>query len=337
MIDVRTIPAIDYTKKTLDYSPFFIQIEPTTRCNLKCIMCGQNKLKQGDLSLENFKKILSQFKSTLNINIQGKGEPFLNKDLFEMIKFAATKSRYVTTLTNGTLLNNKSIIKEICQSGLSELGISFDSPFKKEFERIRWGASYDSILEGVRRLIDYQRSRNLKYPQLSLAICLFKSNIKNIPRYIDFANSFGFKNIFFQFLNTMDFYKSDYSRKLIDEMILNDYSINANFFNRCHAYAKSNRIKLIFSKYGIICFQPWGGIYINWEGHVSPCCKITDYVNPYFGNLIVEDLKKIWNSKAYQNLRAQISQEIEPDICRGCSCFLNTPFPHLSHEKRKNN
>jgi uncharacterized radical SAM superfamily Fe-S cluster-containing enzyme len=82
--------------------PLNLDIEPTNRCNLKCPFCYRTKAiasgseqfdKLGDMSMDTFNNIIGQ------ININGKccvpaiklthrGEPLLNKNIFDMIKMA---------------------------------------------------------------------------------------------------------------------------------------------------------------------------------------------------------------------------------------------------------
>ena len=102
--------------------PYIIQIEPTNKCNLNCIMCIRKEVVKKltgipiDMSFENFKTILDKIPSAMLIQIQGQGEPFLNPDIFRMIKYAKTKGTCVYTTSNATLLN-KVICKKIIKSG----------------------------------------------------------------------------------------------------------------------------------------------------------------------------------------------------------------------------
>ena len=73
--------------------PKEIQIEPTINCNLDCIMCNKKARERGskNMTLNEFKIILSQFPDLKKIHLHGIGEPFMNKDFLNMIKFAKQK------------------------------------------------------------------------------------------------------------------------------------------------------------------------------------------------------------------------------------------------------
>ena len=77
--------------------PTILQIEPTNRCNLKCIMCphGCNKISEyKDLSFPLLKKIIEDiydYKYLKGVHIQGLGEPLLYPDLLNAIEFCKGK------------------------------------------------------------------------------------------------------------------------------------------------------------------------------------------------------------------------------------------------------
>ena len=66
--------------------PHHVFIEPTTRCNLKCVHCGRTYWKdrdhKRDLSFDLYTKIVRQLKEkgVGGITLQGAGEPLLHKE-----------------------------------------------------------------------------------------------------------------------------------------------------------------------------------------------------------------------------------------------------------------
>ena len=72
-----------FPKRTVCHNmPISAQIEPTLRCNLKCTMCVRDHFKQGDMSLENFKKTINQLESLEKIHLKRLGEPILHPQIF---------------------------------------------------------------------------------------------------------------------------------------------------------------------------------------------------------------------------------------------------------------
>src|SRR4030043_1193673 len=112
--------------------PKEITLAVTYRCNSKCSMCNIWKITEfDDLPAEEYAKLPS---SSLTINITG-GEPFLRKDLVEVIRQihkAAPNSRIVIS-SNGFLTDR---ITQV----LSEV--------RKFHPKIGIGVSVDGIGEG---------------------------------------------------------------------------------------------------------------------------------------------------------------------------------------------
>ena len=78
--------------------PLVLQIEPTEACNLRCPYCvaSQGILKdRRKLSLEEFQQIIDEVSSVKNYypNLQlfWRGEPFVNSEVCDMVKYASDK------------------------------------------------------------------------------------------------------------------------------------------------------------------------------------------------------------------------------------------------------
>src|SRR3989338_6320420 len=89
--------------------PISAQIEPTLRCNLRCTMCVREHFKQGDMSFQDFRRVVDQLDSLIKIHLQGLGEPFLNREIFSMIDYAASRNIMVSVITNGTIFSDEVI------------------------------------------------------------------------------------------------------------------------------------------------------------------------------------------------------------------------------------
>lgn len=121
-------------------------IEPTNICNLNCSICPTNNAmtrKKGYLSYALFQKTIDGGSSLEHLCFHNWGEPFMNKNLFKMIRYAHKKGiRYSVFNTNGTLLDNNTV-NQVLNSPLSILRISVDgNPYtyrkirKIEFKKI---------------------------------------------------------------------------------------------------------------------------------------------------------------------------------------------------------
>src|SRR3989338_7602066 len=91
--------------------PLYIQIEPAVVCNLRCKMCVAPYWKRSRdyLTFDNFEFILRQFPYLRKVSLVGVGEPLLNPELFEIIRWARKKNILIGFATNGTILTKKNI------------------------------------------------------------------------------------------------------------------------------------------------------------------------------------------------------------------------------------
>ncbi|MCM8819214.1 MAG: radical SAM protein [Candidatus Omnitrophica bacterium] len=140
--------------------PSSIQVEITTKCNCKCIACSRGTLNPSrlnkDMSLDEFKKIISQIHSLKWVQLSGLGEPLFHKNLKDILVYAVSKGIYLTTNTNGTTLNEDNI--DLILKYFHTIVFSFDSVYKENFERIRSGANYDSVCRNIRELVKKERN-----------------------------------------------------------------------------------------------------------------------------------------------------------------------------------
>ena len=101
----------NYKKKkaVLPYLPIRLWIEPTSFCNLKCVMCPNKDLDakdKGRMTFELFRKIVDEAKNFIHeANLIHRGESLLHPEFFEMVRYAADAGIVTKLHTNGTLLD----------------------------------------------------------------------------------------------------------------------------------------------------------------------------------------------------------------------------------------
>ena len=83
-------------KKILDNYPPYLQIEPTSICNYRCVFCYQtdnvfNKKSNnfmGHMAYETFKNIVDQAEGNIEfISLASRGEPLMCKDIEKMLLY----------------------------------------------------------------------------------------------------------------------------------------------------------------------------------------------------------------------------------------------------------
>ncbi len=146
-------------------TPFIVNVDPASACNFNCSFCptGHDALIretgrfQGVMKYELFQKLvddLQEFDQPLKVlRLYKDGEPFLNKRLPDMIRYAKASGRvpYVDTTTNGSLFTPERLAA-VLEAGLDKINISvdgmsnaqyreftgFDLDFERFVDNVRW-------------------------------------------------------------------------------------------------------------------------------------------------------------------------------------------------------
>ena len=128
--------------------PFMMMVEPTNLCNLKCPLCpsgnGEMTRTRGKMGLEDFKKLIDESGDYLILlMLWNQGEPFINTDFVEMVRYAHGRGIPTLTSTNGHYVRNLDQARAIVDSGLDELILSMDGVDQETYERYRVGGELD--------------------------------------------------------------------------------------------------------------------------------------------------------------------------------------------------
>lgn len=292
--------------------PAVLHIEPTIRCNLACTFCDHAiwDRKCKDMTLKQFKYIINQFPYAREINLQGLGEPLLNKEFFDMVKYAKSRKIKVRITTNGTLLDENRC-QMILESGLDQISISLDTSNPKTYESIRKGAKFNEVIKKIKLLV----SKNI--PSVIITTVLVKENIDDILSLIGLVSEMGIFKMNIQFTQT--FGKEVWKNKF-------NYDLNEKFIKLRPLWEKKAKRLNIDLKFSLTktekrrCKWPWMSCYITVDGFVTPCCMHgSDPRNLNFGNIFKESFDKIWNNNQYKRFRENLKSGKIPGFCKGCS------------------
>ena len=288
--------------------PLTIMVEPASFCNVKCPLCptGLGLIKRKPLmSMENFKKIIDELgETTIHLRLWNWGEPLLNPEFYEMIRYAKKRKIFVNTSTNSFFLNDANA-KKIVDSGIDEIIISLDGASEETYKRYRKKGSFKKVIAAIRTLVNEKREKKSKCPTIRIQFVVMNHNEHEIKKMYDLANSLGVDVLFFKSVGTMDIDVKEDIKKYLPSNKFSRYEINQG---------QLKRKQRVNNKCNII----WEEMVVNTDGSVVPCCN--DAHNRYsFGNAFKEPIKKIWNNQRYVSFRKQIlkNKKMIP-ICKNC-------------------
>src|SRR6266496_5618057 len=160
--------------------PVSVSFEPTTSCNLRCPECPSGlrafTRPTGMLKKDFFTETIDQLsKDLLYLVFYFQGEPYLNPDFLEMVKYASSKKIYTTTSTNAHYLNDENA-KRTIESGLDRLIISIDGTTQDVYEQYRVGGRLDKVIEGTKNIVRWKRELKSKTPFIVFQFLVVKPN-----------------------------------------------------------------------------------------------------------------------------------------------------------------
>ena len=338
--DVDTVHTVDAVDARLwSASPTFLNIEPTTRCNFSCWYCVGRHMKQEDIAVDDFARVLDHFPGLKTIALVGEGEPLMHKGFFEMARMAVDRGIHVVTLTNGSTLSSSNV-RKICESGITYLSVSIDSFDPATFAASRIGGDLQQVLNGVRRLRDYRDANAYRYPKIALKGTLFSGTRDQLPRIAGLAKEYGFEILeSFQPLNPMRTYVPIYPSGKIAELRHADAVAAAIARDTPRIHGKQagkqagepgelQSLQSFFDSEGIDvdkngtpnglragCDEQW--IYSLLSGDVTPCCQIKTPISPAW-NLSSHTIGEILGDRQYENTRFNLWNGLFPRYCEGC-------------------
>ncbi len=286
--------------------PPVISIEPTAYCNLHCPECpsgnGDLLRNRGYMKLELFKKILAEISArSFAIQFFFQGEPFLNKQLLEMIRLASAKHLYTIVSTNGHFIKEQAA--SLPSSGLNKLIISIDGMKQESYQHYRQGGDIELVKKGIARLIEEKKKQKTTLPQIELQFIVFEHNEHEIEPFKQWCKEIRVKGVL----------------KTAQITHLNKKQINPPKNSSLSRYKKQNEKWVIKKKETNSCLRLWTNPVICWDGKIAVCCYDKD-ASFNIGNVSNSAFIDSWKSPVFQNFRKGIitKQDIPP-MCANCN------------------
>ena len=186
---IERVKGISHGRKSF---PMYLQIEHSSYCNARCIMCPHYYLgNEGadQLEYEIFEKIKEWLPFVRMVGLHGFGEPFLANNLLLYLKEYRNYGIKFYMNTNLSVLPKG--IEEYYPS-FEFINISCDGATKEVFEQIRCGLKFDVFVENVKNL--REKARGIR---LVMAVVLMRQNLNQCRDFVVLAKRLGFDEIMF--------------------------------------------------------------------------------------------------------------------------------------------
>jgi len=262
------------------------------------------------------------------------GEPFVRRDLEELLAYACKKDFTITLTTNGTLITPKraALIAEIPPSRL-HFNISLDGP-QAIHDEIRGSGQYKKAIDGFLNLREADAKAGNQHRKVLVNTLVHKRNLSVLPEFLDEQDSLGFDGV--QLLNLFRHGKSepedpgglwigseDYDAldALVDELVSR---IRQQGTSGYRILNPEGDIRLIPSYYRdelkpleAKCWSGWKELYIHSDGSAIMCDGQLEFLEGRFGNVRDQTLRQLWGSQELRQRREVVKNCTTPCM-QGC-------------------
>lgn len=316
--------------------PFFMDLEITTFCQLKCNYCSRTFLKivPHHMSLTDVKAILDACPQLVAVNLVGLGETLLHPELSEIIRLLKSKRLRVSLVTNAMALDTQ-ISKMLLENQIDAITFSLDCIDPEVFSRYRQGARVELILDNIRRFMGEKKKLGSKIT-VNIFCALQQETISHLGQLAEFASAVGIPAIVVSDLNfaqndknrmrtSQEFLKLQYyflqqMRKvagygvaLLGPNIL-DKILPEKDWPSCRVTEASQIVHRGAASHQH-CLAPWRTLLVRVDGTVNFCNCTPQTVAGKIGD---EPFLGIWWHDEYQKFRKELFEGPVPESCRSC-------------------
>jgi radical SAM protein with 4Fe4S-binding SPASM domain len=279
-------------EQKLDSFPPYLQIEPSSICNYRCVFCYQTDASftdksaghMGTMSFEMFRDIVDQSLGKVEfISLASRGEPLVCKDIGKMLEYTSGKFLGLKINTNASLLNEKHV-HTILSGGIKTVVFSADAAKEPLYSKLRVNGSLDRVAKNIEM---FQNIRAKEYGDLKVLTRVSGVRVDDRQDMSDMGDFWG---------------------SLVDQIAFVKY----NPWENVYATAPNDMTTP--------CSDLWRRTFVWFDGRMNPCD--TDYKSTLaVGNILEKSVSELWLSPRYESLRKfhaeRRRQGVEP--CRRCS------------------
>jgi MoaA/NifB/PqqE/SkfB family radical SAM enzyme len=320
--------AVSWFTKREPERPFeAFQIEVTSRCNLKCVMCPVTVLAEHwparDMAWDTFERAAEAFPRTKWVYLQGWGEPLLHRRIFDMIARAKQSGCRVGFTTNGARLTPETGAR-LRDAGLDLLAVSIAGASAATHEAIRVGSDFAKLVQNLRQFLRLRNGSGNARPKVEVFYLMTRTNLAELPRAVELAAELGADELV---ATNLDYVMTP----ALDALRAYGEGPPAPVLEQARAAARRAGIAfrpypLEFREMAVCDLNPLKILFIAADGGVSPCVytsltgqsaiprvfdgRALSVPVVSFGNLNAQPLTEIWESAPYREFRAAFAARV---------------------------
>lgn len=322
--------------------PYFVNIDITRRCNMRCPGCRHHPTTSVDFTASDGTVndipfgLIEQLARELpalavpEISLIGEGEPLLHPRLLDIIAAFKHAGIKLQLFTNGTLIDQVKA-SALADSGLDAVKVTLWASSPDEYQKCHPGVNPQNFLKTLKAVEFLVRERTQSRPAFTIILNqpLNRLNYRSVAKRIQLARSLGCDAVTFSVFR--DWRGKFASLGLSAEEIAAVSQELLAAKQDAAAASLAHNIDEILLRYRLgefgwlrlPCYIGWLHARIKTDGAVIPCnsCDLT------LGNLHESSFTEIWNGPTYRrfrNLRARYDGGLhyEKHCDCGWCCFV---------------
>ena len=317
-------------------TPKSLDLTITNRCNLRCLYCSHFS-SAADVEIELPTAEWTQFFEELNrcavmdVSLGG-GEPFLRKDLKDLIQSLVENRLRYSILTNGTLITREMATFIAGTKRCNSVQVSIDGSTSEVHDLCRGKGNFEKAVRGARHLLD-------SGVRTTVRVTIHKNNVGDLDNVAQFlleemklpgfsTNSASHMGLCRQNANIVQLSVDDRIRAM--ESLVN---LSRKYEGRISALAgplaeakhwatmvearKSGKESLANFGFLTACNGPLKKLAVRPDGVIVPCGQLSHLE---LGRINKDSLLEVWqNHPELKRLRERHKIPLDQfDFCKGC-------------------
>ena len=319
--------------------PLALQLELTSRCNLRCAMCplttgtSSTAGAVGPVVEDTWDAVLAFARRCQQVFIAGYGEPLTHPRCVELLRDLDEHGVQIHLATNGLLITDDLAAALASVAGLVHVNVSIDSPDPAVYRSLR-GASLDRALRGVRRLV-----RHMDPARVAVSAVVMQANAASLPAFPAVLEELGVHQLELQ--GVMDYNEFAAASTVLGRADVRE--VMSNVRTECErrgiylVHGAEERLQLELEDPDAArrrfhvqplgdpavtrqCMVPWEVPFIDKDGGVFACCFAASADERKLGDVTHDPMDVVWADQPFEAFRADLLDgTTTPDICRRCT------------------
>ena len=302
-------------------TPTKVWIDVSTHCQLNCSACYMrhntervtSTLGFGNCRFADFKKFLDDNPRIHLIEISNNGEPFLNPELADILRYAHARQVSIM-IRNGANFNyvTDEVAELLVKTQVKYISISLDGATQETYAKYRRNGQMDQVIANIRKVNEFKKKYHSRYPVLAWKFILMNHNQHEVAKAKEMAHELGMEIVYRRTWET--------GFKVVEDPAWLQKVTGMHFIDNASLEQKTQK-SFNYS----VCLQPFFEPCINWDGRLLGCCMA--WRENFHINVFKEGLSKALASDIMVNARRMMLGEEMPR-------YMETPCIVCSNYKK---